>query len=198
MATTEKTTEKKADKRTRNWVFILYPESAPTNWKELLKEEMISFAVSPLHDLDISDENTGVLKKAHYHIMLCFDSMKAFSQVEAITKKLNCPIPQPVNSYKGTIRYMVHKDDANKHQYNINDIYVYGDIDIVTPFQTATSRYDAIKEMLNYVKENNITEFQDLMDYAMVEQEEWFRYLCDNSAYIVQEYIKSARHRVIK
>ena len=159
---------------------------------------MISFAVSPLHDLDISDENTGVLKKAHYHIMLCFDSMKAFSQVEAITKKLNCPIPQPVNSYKGTIRYMVHKDDANKHQYNINDIYVYGDIDIVTPFQTATSRYDAIKEMLNYVKENNITEFQDLMDYAMVEQEEWFRYLCDNSAYIVQEYIKSARHRVIK
>lgn len=198
MATTEKTTEKKADKRTRNWVFILYPESAPTNWKELLKEEMISFAVSPLHDLDISDENTGVLKKAHYHIMLCFDSMKAFSQVEVITKKLNCPIPQPVNSYKGTIRYMVHKDDANKHQYNINDIYVYGDIDIVTPFQTATSRYDAIKEMLNYVKENNITEFQDLMDYAMVEQEEWFRYLCDNSAYIVQEYIKSARHRVIK
>lgn len=193
MATKEK---KSADKRTRNWAFILYPESAPENWKELLKEEKVSFAVSPLHDLDISDENTGVLKKAHYHIMICFDSVKTFTQVEEITKKLNCPIPQMVNSYKGTIRYMVHKDDANKHQYNISDIYVYGDIDIVTPFQTSTSRYDAIKEMLNYVKENNIIEFQDLMDYAMVEQEEWFRYLCDNSAYIVQEYIKSARHRI--
>lgn len=188
-------TEKKAEKRTRNWVFILYPESAPENWKELLKEEMISFAVSPLHDLDISDENTGVLKKAHYHIMLCFDSVKAFSQVEVITKKLNCPIPQPVNSYKGTIRYMVHKDDPKKYQYNIADIYVHGDVDIVSPFQTSTSRYEAIKEMLNYVKEHNISEFQDLMDYAMAEQEEWFRYLCDNSAYIVQEYIKSVRHR---
>ena len=50
--------------------------------------------------------------------------------------------------------------------------------------------------MLNYVNDNNITEFQDLMNYAMEEQEEWFRYLCDNCAYVVQEYIKSVRHRI--
>ena len=130
--------------------------------------------------------------------MLCFDSVKAFSQVESITKSLNCPIPQPVNSYKGTIRYMIHKDDPLKYQYNMADIEVYGDIDIVSPFQTSTSRYEAIREMLAYVKENGIIEFQDLMDYAMIEQEEWFRYLCDNSAYIIQEYIKSARHRLLK
>lgn len=189
---------KSSEKRTRNWVFILYPESAPIDWKERLKKEMVSFVISPFHDCDVSDDNTGELKKAHYHIMLCFDSVKAFSQVESITKSLNCPIPQPVNSYKGTIRYMIHKDDPLKYQYNMADIEVYGDIDIVSPFQTSTSRYEAIREMLAYVKENGIIEFQDLMDYAMVEQEEWFRYLCDNSAYIIQEYIKSARHRLLK
>lgn len=189
---------KSSEKRTRNWVFILYPESAPIDWKERLKKEMVSFVISPFHDCDVSDDNTGELKKAHYHIMLCFDSVKAFSQVESITKSLNCPIPQPVNSYKGTIRYMIHKDDPLKYQYNIADIEVYGDIDIVSPFQTSTSRYEAIREMLAYVKENGIIEFQDLMDYAMIEQEEWFRYLCDNSAYIIQEYIKSARHRLLK
>ena len=194
---TKKITEEK-EKRTRNWVFVLYPESAPVDWKEKLKEEMVSFVVSPIHDCDVSDDNTGELKKAHYHIMLCFDSVKAFSQVEKITKSLNCPIPQPVNSYKGTIRYMIHKDDPLKYQYNMADIEVYGDIDIVSPFQTSTSRYEAIREMLAYVKENGIIEFQDLMDYAMIEQEEWFRYLCDNSAYIIQEYIKSARHRLLK
>lgn len=189
---------KSSEKRTRNWVFILYPESAPIDWKERLKKEMVSFVISPFHDCDVSDDNTGELKKAHYHIMLCFDSVKAFSQVESITKSLNCPIPQPVNSYKGTIRYMIHKDDPLKYQYNMADIEVYGDIDIVSPFQTSTSRYEAIREMLAYVKENGIIEFQDLMDYAMIEQEEWFRYLCDNSAYIIQEYIKSARHRLLK
>ena len=96
------------------------------------------------------------------------------------------------------IRYFVHRDNPEKAQYEVKDIYVFGDLDIVSPFKTATSRYDAIREMLAYVKENGIIEFQDLMDYAMVEQEEWFRYLCDNSAYIVQEYIKSARHRLLK
>ena len=93
------------------------------------------------------------------------------------------------------IRYFVHKDDPNKYQYDIKDIFVYGDIDIITPFQTSSSRYEAIREMLIFVDENGIMEFQDLMNYAMFEREDWFRYLCDSCAYIVQEYIKSARHR---
>lgn len=194
---TKKVTEEK-EKRTRNWVFVLYPESAPVDWKEKLKEQMVSFVVSPIHDCDVSDDNTGELKKAHYHIMLCFDSVKAFSQVEKITKMLNCPIPQVVNSYKGTIRYMIHKDDPKKYQYNIADIEVYGDIDIVSPFQTSTSRYEAIKEMRAFIKEHDIIEFEDLFDYSAENNEEWFRYLCDNCAVVIQAYLKSRRHRTRK
>lgn len=189
--------EKKKDSRTRNWSFIVYPESAPNNWREILQEEMTPFAVSPLHDKDIN-EGTGELKKEHYHVLLCFKGKKSFEQIKEITDKLNSPIPQVCNSAQGLIRYFVHRDNPEKAQYEVKDIYVFGDLDIVSPFKTATSRYDAIREMLAYVKENGIIEFQDLMDYAMIEQEEWFRYLCDNSAYIVQEYIKSARHRLLK
>lgn len=47
--------EKKKDSRTRNWSFIVYPESAPNNWREILQEEMTPFAVSPLHDKDINE-----------------------------------------------------------------------------------------------------------------------------------------------
>lgn len=187
--------ENKKDTRTRNWSFIIYPESAPQNWIEQLKGEMIPFAVSPLHDEDIN-EGTGEVKKAHLHILLCFEGKKSYEQVKTIVEPFNGSIPQRVNSVKGLIRYFVHKDNPEKHQYNIADIYTYGDIDIVTPFKTSTSRYDAIKQMLNYVNDNNIMEFQDLMNYAMEEQEEWFRYLCDNCAYVVQEYIKSVRHRI--
>lgn len=187
-------TEKKKDTRARSWSFILYPESAPENWKELLQKEMIPFAVSPLHDEDIN-EGTGEVKKAHYHVYLYFEGKKSFQQVQTITEGLKATIPQAVASPKGLIRYFVHRDNPEKHQYNVNDIYVFGDIDVVSPFQTASSRYDAIRQMKNYIKENHIIEFSDLFDYASDNNEEWFRYLCDNCAYIIQEYIKSLRHR---
>lgn len=191
--------EKKKDTRARHWSFIVYPESAPENWIELLKSQMFTFAVSPLHDKDLceSPNSDGVRepKKPHYHVFMCFEGKKSYEQVKTITDSLQATIPQAVVSAKGLIRYFVHKDDPNKYQYDIKDIFVYGDIDIITPFQTSSSRYEAIREMLIFVDENGIMEFQDLMNYAMFEREDWFRYLCDSCAYIVQEYIKSARHR---
>lgn len=192
-------TEKKKDTRARHWSFIVYPESASENWIELLKLQMLTFAVSPLHDKDLceSPNSDGVRepKKPHYHVFMCFEGKKSYEQVKTITDSLQATIPQAVVSAKGLIRYFVHKDDPNKYQYDVKDIFVYGDIDIITPFQTSSSRYEAIKEMLVFVDENGIMEFQDLMNYAMFEREDWFRYLCDSCAYIVQEYIKSARHR---
>ena len=41
----------------RYWAFVLYPESAPKNWKEILQQTGLSCCVSPLHDKDI-DEGT--------------------------------------------------------------------------------------------------------------------------------------------
>lgn len=185
----------KKDTRVRNWSFILYPESAPNDWKKKLENLKIKIGISPLHDKDFN-EGTGEVKKPHYHILLCFDGKKSYEQILEITKNLNASIPERVISPSGLIRYFVHRDNPDKAQYQIKDIVVFGDLDIISPFKTATTRYECIKEMINYIKNNGITEFQDLMDYAIIEQEEWFRYLCDNSAYIVQEYIKSCRHRI--
>lgn len=187
--------KEKKDARVRNWSFILYPESAPSNWRDILDDEKVSYAVSPLHNKDFN-EGTGELKKAHYHILLCFKGNKSFEQIKEITDKLNSPIPEKVNSVDGLIRYFVHRDNPKKAQYKVEDIVMSGDIDIVKPFQTSSNRYECIKEMIKYIKTHEITEFQDLMDYAICEQEEWFRYLCDNSAYVIQEYIKSCRHRL--
>ncbi|HBM8385896.1 TPA: replication protein, partial [Enterococcus faecium] len=32
------TSRKTKDERTRNWTFVVYPESAPENWREFLDE----------------------------------------------------------------------------------------------------------------------------------------------------------------
>lgn len=187
---------KNANNRTRNWTFIVYPESAPNNWKEILQEQHINFAVSPCHDKDVNP--TGELKKAHYHVLLAFDSVKSYSQVLDITTSLNATIPQKVESVVGLIRYFVHIDNPEKFQYDVKDIFVFGAIDIIKPFETATARYEALREMRAYINENNIMEFSDLYDYAAEENEVWFRYLSDNCAYVINQHIKSKRYKKLQ
>ena len=41
-----------AEKRTRNWTFVFYPESTREDWREVLGEKGLQLAVSPLHDRD--------------------------------------------------------------------------------------------------------------------------------------------------
>ncbi|MGK0627870.1 Rep family protein, partial [Enterococcus faecalis] len=45
-------------KRGRNWAIVVYPESLPENWKEIIKSEPV--AMSPLLDKDVTAE--GELK----------------------------------------------------------------------------------------------------------------------------------------
>ena len=182
--------------RTRNWSIIVYPDSAPDNWRELIDELHIEWIESPLHDRDVNP-STGELKKAHYHVDLLFSGMKTYEQVVEVVEPLKCPIPKRTLSVKGSVRYMAHLDNPEKFQYDPADIVAHGGVDLADLLRpSATERYGMIREMCEYVRENRITEFQELMDYAMAERfDSWFPLLCDNSAYVVGQYIKSQRHR---
>lgn len=181
--------------RTRTWTFVLYPESAPPNWRELIDELHIEWVESPLHDKDINAN--GEVKKAHWHILLLFGGVKAYDQVKEITDQLNAPIPERCHNAKALVRYMAHMDNPEKAQYSQSDIIAHGGVDLSDLLRpSASERYSIIREMLQYVKDNGITEYQDLADYAMVNEfDRWFPLLCDNSSYVVNQYIKSQRHR---
>lgn len=186
------------ESRTRNWTIILYPESAPKNWRELLDELHIEWIESPLHDKDINAN--GEPKKAHWHILLMFGGVKSYEQVKEITDSLNAPIPERNHNAKAMVRYMAHLDNPEKAQYEISDIKAHGGVDLAEMLRPSSSeRYTMISEMLAYVKEEKIMEFQDLMDYAREHHfDDWFPLLCDNSAYVVGQYIKSQRNRLPK
>lgn len=47
--------------KARTWGMVVYPQSAPEDWVELLRETYIQFAVSPLHDKDVNPD--GEIKK---------------------------------------------------------------------------------------------------------------------------------------
>lgn len=185
-----------ADTRVRNWSFIIYEDSAPKNWVELLDDNHLEWIESPWHDKDINAD--GESKKKHKHILLLFQGKKSYEQIKEITDSLNAPIPQRCHNAKALVRYMAHLDNPEKAQYNVSDIKAHGGVDIAELLRPSSSeRYTIIRDMIAYVKTNHVTEFQDLMDYASIEHfDDWFPLLCDNSAYVVGQYIKSQRHRL--
>lgn len=182
------------DERTRNWTFVVYPESAPQNWREIIEDVHVPWVESPLHDKDVNPD--GEIKKAHWHVMVMFSSNKTYEQIREITLKLASPNPQKVANAKGMVRYFAHMDNPEKFQYSKNEIIAHSGAEIDTYLSaTKAERYELIREMMNFINENKIIEMKDILDYSMRERfDDWFPLLCDNSAYIIDSYIKSNRH----
>jgi len=181
------------DERIRNWTLIVYPESAPKNWRDILDNQHIQWVESPLHDKDTNEDGTP--KKPHWHILLMYEGKKSFEQIKEITDSLSCPIPQKVPNTKGLVRYMAHMDNPDKHQYSRSEIICHGGADLAELLKpTSATRYLLIQEMINYIDEHHITEMRDMLIYASRERfDDWFPLLCDNSAYIINTMITSNR-----
>lgn len=185
-------------KRTRNWTIVVYPDSAPENWRDVLDEFHVEWVESPLHDKDINAD--GEPKKPHWHILLLFSSVKSFEQVDELIRPLKCPIPTPVHNTKSLVRYMAHLDNPDKAQYSLSDIIAHGGVDVSDLIKPSSSeRYTYIREMQRWCVDNNIIEFADLFSYASVERfDDWFPLLCDSCAFVMNQFLKSRRHGVSK
>ena len=182
------------DTRTRNWTIVVYPDSAPDNWREIIDDMHIEWVESPLHDSDLNAD--GSVKKAHWHILLMFGGVKSYEQVLELIEPLNCPIPNKVHNAKALIRYMAHLDNPDKVQYDIRDIQSHGGVDVIDLLKPSSSeRYTYIKEMIDWCIANSCYEFEDLYRYATYERfDDWFPLLTDSCAYVMTQFIKSRRH----
>lgn len=183
-----------AEKRTRNFVTVVYPDSAPDNWLNIIADLKIPCFISPLHDKDINPN--GEPKKPHWHIMLMFEGVKTVSQVRDIVVTFGGVGLEVVNSLRGYARYLCHLDNPEKYQYSIDSVTMYGGADYFNIIGLASDKYKAVAEMIDYIKENQILHFADLLEYAAIHRNDWFKLLCDNCAYIVKEYIFSYNRKV--
>lgn len=179
--------------RTRNWTIVLYPDSAPEKWREYIDELHIEWVESPLHEFDTNP--TGEVKKPHWHLLLMFGGVKSYEQVCEMVKPLNCPIPQRCHNAKSMVRYMAHLDNPEKYQYDLSTVVAHGGVDLADLLKPSSAeRYTLLREMSQYIKDNNVTEFADFVFYAMSERfDDWFPLLADNSAYFIGQVIKSQR-----
>lgn len=155
---------KKANIKKRNWAMVVYPESAPDNWLDILAQTGLQCAVSPLHDKDLNAD--GETKKPHWHVIVCYSGPTSYSVVCGLTAKLNAPAPQALEQVKGYYRYLTHQDNPEKAQYNPNDIRTVNGFNILDYADLTRSEVDAIKSSLvALIREENIMEYSDLTDF---------------------------------
>ncbi|MGY3746584.1 replication protein [Vagococcus salmoninarum] len=183
----------KNEKRSNKWAFLIYQESSPKNYLEILESLRVPFVLSPWHDKDINSE-TGEIKKSHKHGALYFDSLKSYSQVsELISNKLNGPSHvEIVLSPKGMFNYFTHADNPDKTLYNVEDIESGCGFEI-EKFLLEQNSDNFMNEVIDIIEENNFTEFEDLVRYARKNNYLLLGLIIERT-YFFAKYLDSRRH----
>jgi len=186
------------DKRARVWSFIGYPDdSLPENYAAILSDELhLCWAESPVHDADLNGD--GSEKKKHIHFILSFEGMKSFEQVEEITERLHCPIPQKCRNARALVRYFIHLDNPDKHQYREEDIKCHGGFEIDEYFKKSNAQLrDVLKEILTFCVDNQISEFCDLVEAVFaLNNDEWIDIITNRNTVFLSAYLKSKHFKV--
>lgn len=181
----------------RHWAFVLYPESAPADWRELLQMTGLQCAVSPLHDRDLNPD--GEPKKAHYHVIVSYSGPTSYNVVKQLTEGLSQPSPQALEQVRGYYRYLTHKDNPEKAQYDERDIRTINGFDISDFVELTRTEVMVIKGRLqDFIVENDILEYCDFMDmlrYSDSAQSSQDYEVASNNTYFFEKYISSRRNK---
>ena len=200
------------DKRFRNFCFLVYPESAPENWKDILDDMHIPMLISPLHDKDTKPD--GEPKKPHHHIMLMFDGKKSYEQFCDIADQVGGVYPHAedlkapeqiysffylkqwvINDVGSYARYLCHLDNDDKVKYNPEDVVSLGGVDYFDIISIVSDKYACISQMIDFIKDNGITDYIDVLTYAKDNNYMWFRVLCDCGSYVILNACKSNKFK---
>ncbi|MDT2218503.1 replication protein [Enterococcus faecalis] len=154
------------ERRSNKWAFLIYKESAPDNYLEILNGMHVPFVLSPWHDKDIYSD-TGEVKKSHKHGAFYFDSLKSYTQVsELVSDKLNGPAHvEVVMSPKGMFDYFTHAENPSKTPYDIENIESGAGFEL-EKFLLEQNTDNFMNDVIDIIEENNFMEFEDIVRYA--------------------------------
>lgn len=164
------------EKRFRTFMLILYKDD-PNYYdyinfildKEFSNKKFRYCGIT--HDKDINDN--GELKKPHEHIVLYFDNPRT---INSISKEMNIPSQyiEKYNSLKTALLYLLHYNQGDKAQYDVND--TFGDLQL-----------DLKKLVKNSVKteEERVLQIIDLIDnyYKYTSYSQFLRDICNLGLY---------------
>lgn len=111
------TSEEVFEKQYRHFMFLLYPDD--DNYDEILHDIRGNFK----NWAYITHQPESEEKKLHTHLILSVDSPR---KISSICSRLDIPtrLCQSIRGLRGACRYLIHKDDEDKIQYDLKDVIV--------------------------------------------------------------------------
>lgn len=184
----------KSREKSRYFTFLLYEDSAPKNYLELLESLNIPMAISPWHDLDIKtekltpeeqklvDQGKIIYKKKHRHAIYIASNPVTSNAVRNRLQRLfadytNKPIVSEVQIIKTTVAdtyaYLTHESKEairqKKHIYDSKDIVLLSNFDLAR-YQVldVEMKEDILNKILDVVYVNELENIIELRQYFAV------------------------------
>lgn len=185
--------------RGRVFGFLLYPDSAPADWLDRLRDLHVPMAISPMHDKDVfpkdfTDENgiehkAGEIKKPHRHVLICFHGKKSLVQVyQMIQGTLGTTAVKFIKALddaRGSFRYLTHMDDADKAQYKSSEVILISGFDADGMMAPTKAETNAIRsEVLSWIRETECVDYSDLVFFCQDDEPDWLDYVAQHTIFL--------------
>lgn len=177
-----------AKTKSRYYATIVYEESKPEKWLEKIEHWKVKTLVSPVHNEDITDD--GEIKKAHYHILIKFDGGRTKEVAEKLFKDINGVGCENVGSYKAMARYLIHKDNPEKAQYNPKEVKAFYCEYGKEAENEKESNLSIAQRTLTWIQEKKIKNIGELVEKSIFESNEEIADEIKNNFYFYKTYIQ--------
>jgi len=191
--------ENQKDIKKKYWGTIIYEESVSKDYIDILNDTHLQIAISPIHDKDI--EKNGETKKAHRHVLVCYESATTESNFRKdIVDKIKSVGAEPIKSKVGYYEYLTHKNEENKAHYNEEDIIKLNGFKITENEERMSYKQIEIykREIIKIIKTLDIHEYANLIDYLDENNLIEFLEVASNKTVFFTGYINSRRYRIDK
>ena len=178
----------------REWTFIIYEDSAPEDWRDIIRQRGLVAASSPLHDRDLNAD--GSPKKPHRHIIVVYDGPTTYNNVLTLSQgELKGTIPKVLDSPRGMYTYFTHEDNPEKAQYEKSKIEHFNGFNITDLCALKDSEIFELKcNIIDFIDGNYIDEYSTLIrTLKNAGMRDELRVATDN-AFFFDKFITSRRH----
>lgn len=180
------------ENKSRSWSFIIYEDSLPKDYKEIITQWFLPVCISPRHDKDIKQD--GELKKPHYHVLLCFGNTTTYKRALSYAEQLGANIVKPISSIKGAYEYWTHKNNPEKAQYNEEDMQFFGGFSKESEIGKTTEEVaEIINAIVDIINMKNLKELKEIYDYCNKMGLIEYRNTIQKHTLFIKEYIKSRK-----
>ncbi len=179
-------------KRTRNYATVLYADSAPANWREIIESWHVPCFISPYHDKDVNPN--GEPKEPHWHVQLLFDNVKTKEQAIELFNQINGRGCEVINSARAYARYLCHLDNPDKYRYSPSDVIQIGGADYFSIIESCSDQIEAIKIIEDLCEDNNIYTYSGLCRLLRRDYPELYRVMILGFTVHMTNFVKALHY----